>query len=463
MSAASASATPDSGSKQPGVSLSELEKGATALERSCTLRLESKAIKAQVTKILLGEVRRQKFKGFSKNTKVVPQPFRRRHERTLVQDILMRSASPALAQKLRSENIAIMPGLALGEHIEEDGDYVVECRFEIRPEIPPAKLEGLRLRRPIVDASDAELAKVIKRIREQSATYSPAGREAMAGDRVKAELDGKERVFIVGHAQTPPPISKAVTGRACGDEVVIKPGELGPVDPEAKSTDLVFKISEIDKPEVPELDLELIKRFMPEAPSIEGFKEEIKKQLKSQGDQLAHQIMVGRALDALERATEEFELPQRSIDMHLKERLNSIRAEAQQRNLDVSKLSEDNERAEVALGIRTALVLNQYASEKELKVEEKEMDERLDQIASNQENPEEYRKQMLRNPNQLRQIEEAMMRGKVSDKLYADSVTEEVTMAIEELERILQSGDPETRRFHTSGNKAAEPSKMASE
>ena len=436
----------DQGAKQADSVLSELRQGPTKLERSCTLRLKSKPIKARVTKILLGQARSQKLKGFSQRTKVVPQAFRRRHERALVQEMLLSSASPALASMLKDAKLAIMPGLALGEHAEEGDEYVVECKFELRPQVPPPTLEGIKLRKPVIDVSAAQVAKILARVREQHASYAAVDRAARPKDRVKAELKGSERTFIVDHPQTPPPLSQAVAGKAAGDTVVIKPAELGPVAPNAKAEDVVFTLKLVEEPSVPELSLEFVRRFIPKATSIDEFKAEFKEQLQAQGDSLARQVMVGRAADALERATAEFELPQRLIELYSKERLDNITTEAQQRNLDVSKIDADEVRALVAHEVRTALVLNQYATANAIEVAADELKAKLDELVASQQDPAAFRRQLQENPNQLRQLEESMVRGKVSASLYEACEVEEVTMALDELERIVQGEDPETRR-----------------
>jgi len=163
--------------------------------------------------------------------------------------------------------------------IPDAGPLVFSCEVETRPEFELPEIEGIPLEKPTLEVTDDDVNRQVDRFREMAGTYEkvPEG-PVEADDRVIADvmmrsgdtvLKEEGNVSLAARPQMVDGVSLEKLG-----EVLIgaKPGDVCPISGDipdtyvkaefrGKQADFEFKIHEIQRLTVPDLDEQLVKKF----------------------------------------------------------------------------------------------------------------------------------------------------------------------------------------------------------
>src|SRR4051794_6840122 len=156
------------------------------LKRAYRITIPARDIDARVDLELKKVAPQVRMPGFRPG-KVPANLVRKMHGAALQQQALQEAVQDGVQQLMDERKIrpAMQPAVAL----EEGGDgkdAVVTVELEALPEIPEAKLDGLKIERLRVEATDEMLDAAVIRLAEGQKSYdpAPAGYEAKQGDLV---------------------------------------------------------------------------------------------------------------------------------------------------------------------------------------------------------------------------------------------------------------------------------------
>ena len=424
--------------------VSPISNGKDNLQRLCTVYFYAPTINEEVNKALIAELGRVKTSGFRKGSRVVPPAYRKANERQMLYHVFTRLVGPALSKKLENENLEIFPALEISNFKLEGYEYVVECGFDVRPDIPEPEIKSLTLRKPVPDVSEKEVATIVNRILRQHAKYTPVERAAQIGDRVYfTEANSKaERHFVLGDPSPFAGLEKFIVGKKANEEVVVEDKSINNA-----SNSMVFKITKVEDGEIPELTLDFARRLYPEVGSVDAFNDQVKEEINNQAKRMATNIMIKRALFSLDQHTKDFDLPNSIINrsyqnqvMKIEDRAKSVKATKEQLGF-----KEEDLRNGIKKEIRQSLIINQYVEINNLKVAEKEYEQYAQELAIQSQDANKYFANLEKSEQARDELREYALRNKICDNLYEKVNVEEVKMSLDELERIIQNGDPETR------------------
>src|SRR5436305_3832304 len=127
--------------------------------------------------------------------KVPPNLIRKMHGASLQQQALQEAVQDGVQQLLSEQKIrpAMQPAVALEEGGDQGKDAVVTVEVEALPEVPEAKLEGLKIERLRVEADDEAIDAAVMRLAEGQKSFDPAPAKhaARMGDLVVMDFEGK--------------------------------------------------------------------------------------------------------------------------------------------------------------------------------------------------------------------------------------------------------------------------------
>jgi trigger factor len=164
------------------------------LKRAFRITIPAKDIDARVDQELKKVAPQVRMPGFRPG-KVPANLVRKMHGPALQQQALNEAVQDGVQQLMTEQNIrpAMQPEVALEEGGDAGTDAVVTVALEALPDVPEAKIEGLKIERLTVEADEAAVDQAVARLVEGQKSYdpAPAKHKAEKGDLVIMDFEGK--------------------------------------------------------------------------------------------------------------------------------------------------------------------------------------------------------------------------------------------------------------------------------
>ena len=414
----------------------------TGLERRLTIAIDSDAFEEQITARLQSARGQVKIPGFRAG-KVPMKEVRRRYGDAVRAEVAgeMMQSSFMTAVQQEDMNPASSPKLDVVK-MDPGIDFEFTATFDVFPTVELASFDRISVKRPSAAIEDKDLESMIERLRDQHATQEPAVRPAQEGDQVKVdftgELDG-ERVeeacgegmtFTIGQGQMIEDFDKGVVGLGAGEESTfdaVFPDDYRAEELQGKTVQFSVKVAEVNERQLPELDEAFFQKFGIEEGGEEAFHAEVRNNMQRELDssiknQIKQQVMDGLA------EIHEFPIPADIVhrEIHvLKEQMMSQfqMPPGQAQSLELpDALFQDQAEKRVKVG----LIVNEVISSGELVADETKVDAKLKEMAEPYGEPEQVIEWYRSNPEQMGNIEMAVLEDQVVDHIMASAEIEEV-------------------------------------
>lgn len=418
-----------------------------ALKREMTITVPADEVKVAYDQRLKEVAKTAKINGFRPG-KVPTQVIEQRFGKGVLDEVagkLMQSNFEKAVQE-SAIRVAGMPTIT-EMNIQKNEPFEFKATFEVYPEIELKLLENISIERENATINDNDLAEMLAKIQKQHAEFKVVEREAREGDRVLIDFDGsidgepfeggvaKQHSLELGSKQMIPGFESAIEG--------MKVGETRDIDvtfpedyqaEELKGKKAVFKIvlHKIEEAELPAVDDTLAEKMQVEggvdalkAKVKEGMERELKEQLKAR--------LKEHVLDKLLELNV-IDVPEALINaevQHLKKM--SLTRMANQYGLPVEQLEKLNlpddpykEQADkrVRLGLLLAEVIKKY----DIKPDADKVKERIKEVASYYQKPEEVEQWYNSNIEARSEIEAAVIEDEAVDKLMSDAQVSDKTV-----------------------------------
>ena len=310
--------------------------------------------------------------------------------------------------------------------------------FEVYPEVTLTGLDGLKVERPQVEIGEDDVERTLGTIKEQHRKWVAVDRPAAKGDKMKLDFVGKldGEAFEGGAAEAAevelgagrfiPSMEEALVGLTAGTETTIDvsfPDDYQAENLKGKDTQFEVKILSVEAGEDPALDdPELLKSLgVEESAGEAGLRAKVREQLERERDKAVSGKVKEQVMDGL-LAANPIDVPQAMVD----EEIQRMRQEAVQRfgnmpNNDPDAMArmlpddlfKDNATKRVAL----SLLISEVIQEKQVKVEEEDIDAVLARYASELADTEQAMQYYRSQPQIMQQFQALAMEERVVDVL----------------------------------------------
>jgi len=257
------------------------------------------------------------------------------------------------SQKAVSDNalkVAFPPRVEPVGDVQEviDGKADLEFRvlIDLMPDFELADVAKLEVERLVSEVTDEDIEAAIKRLAEQSRTYSarPEGEAAEKGDAVLLDFVGKvdgeefsggkaeDFNLVLGSGQLIPGFEEQLTGAKTGEArtvTVTFPGDYPEANLAGKEAEFACTVKEVKKPDELVLDDALAQNFGVD--SLGTLKERIREQLKRDFAAASRLHLKRRILDALD-AKHSFSLPPTMVEGEFDAIWRQVEAELKREN-----------------------------------------------------------------------------------------------------------------------------------
>ncbi|MDF0749177.1 trigger factor [Marinobacter sp. 71-i] len=415
------------------------------IERRMTIGVPAQEIDQAVQKRLQETARTVKMNGFRPG-KVPMSVVKRRFGDSVRQEIVGEVMRDNYIKALQEQDInpAGWPKFE-PKTMEEGKDLEFVAVFEVLPDVELGDFGKISVEKPKAEIADKDVDTMIDNLRRQQATMKSVKRKSKNKDVVlidfKGFVDGEEfeggaaenHKLTLGSGQMIPGFEKGIVGGKAGEELEIEvtfPDDYQNEDLAGKPAKFEIKIHEVQEPQLPELDAEFFKKFGIDAEDEATFREEVQKNMERELKQAVSNKVKNDVVEGLLESTE-LEVPTALIDQEI----DRLRQDAVQRfggQIDPQQLPKEIFEEQARRRVKTGLLFQEVVKQNDLKADPAKVDEKIQEIASTYEQPEEVVAHFNSSPEQKQQIESSVLEDAVVDLILGQAQVKEKKLKYEE-------------------------------
>lgn len=390
---------------------------------------------------------REEFKRASKNVRVdgfrkghvpahiIEQRFGASIRQDVLNDLLPRHFFDAvIAEKI---NLAGRPTFGI-ETFEEGKDLVFTATFEVYPEVKLQGLENIKVEKPTVEITEADIDKMVDVLRKQQATWAETDSAAKADDRVTIDfvgsVDGEEFeggkasdfVLFMGQGRMIPGFEDGIVGHKAGEQFDINvtfPAE----NLKGKVAKFAITLKKVENMVLPELTDEFVAKFGPNTKSVADLRVEIRKNMERELKNALVSRVKQQVINGLIEQNP-IEVPASAVE----EEINVLRNQAAQRfggnTQQAAQLPRELFETEATRRVQVGLLFSEVIKSNELKADEERAKAMIADIASAYEQPAEVVEYYSKNEELMNNIRNVVLEEQAVDAVLAKAqVTEKVS------------------------------------
>ncbi|MDP7396194.1 MAG: trigger factor [Lentisphaeria bacterium] len=356
-------------------------------------------------KVLINKYRSAKIPGFRPG-KTPAKLVRRRFEKQIVEetrDSIIRETIQSMLQD-DSLNAVTMPELTGDKlpDIADDTEFSFSVQFDVRPEMEPPELHGIKVAAPKVDVSEADIADYLDAMCQQQARLEQVERPAEENDILKVSytspastdeevpataqnlVENSETWIRLAEPTEIPGLVPELTGKSGGDKAdvtVTFPDDFREEFLAAKTVPYTINVHEIHTLVPPEINDEFAQKMGMD--DVDSLKDAVRSQIESTQQQQRQREIVDQIGKYLIEASD-FPLPptvlREETNRVMYERLSQQQQDGHQGGEQIEKeLDAMGEQAETEARERLALryMLQAIAAKEEIKPDKERMQQHL--------------------------------------------------------------------------------------
>ena len=420
----------------------------TGLERQLKIGIPADKIDQEVTARLQKATKTVSIKGFRKG-KVPLKVVKQHYGRGVRQEVVGEIVNSSFYEAIQKEELRPVGQPRIDDIKDAEGqDLEYLAIFEVYPEVELADLKKVKVSRPVADVTAADVEKMIGVLRDQQASFDVAEKAAEEGDRVNIDFVGthKKEEFAGGSAEGQdlvlgsnsmiPGFEDGIVGLSAGDETVLKlkfPKDYHSEDLKGKAVQFAVKVNSVSVKQLPEMDDEFFKLYGVESGGEEKFREDIEANMERELRNAIRTKIKNRVMDQLFKLNT-VEVP----DALVANEINTLKQQMVQQfgggqQIDLSMLPDDmfKEKAErrAALGV----IVSEVVKVEELSPDEDKVRERVDEIASTYEQPQEVVDYYYSNPELLSSVEAVVLEDQVTELVLSKAKVKDEAQPYDEV------------------------------
>jgi trigger factor len=396
------------------------------LERRMRIQVPAGRIDNEVESRLRSAGRTASMKGFRPG-KVPVHVIRQRFGPQIRQEVLQEVVQASYAEAIARENLRPAGGPRIeAEPVDGSRDLTFTAIFEVYPEFAVQGIDRLNVERPEVTIGDADLDQMIERLRRQRGSWHNVEREAVRGDRVIIDFNGRlggepfeggqaEKVgVVIGEGRMLPDFEAGLIGIGPGGEkrfTMQFPADYYDQKLRGQHVEFEVKVHEVGEQQLAPLDADFLKSYGIHSGDIAEFRSRVRESLERE--------VAGRIQGEVRRQIMEQLIAANPVDLPsvlVSREAGNLQAEGM-RNLGIKDANEAPPLAaytEIAeRRVRLGLVIGAVIREQGIKVDAERVRQKLDEICRPYDRPDEARKIYLQNPELMAQVENVVIEDQV--------------------------------------------------
>lgn len=413
-----------------------------ALKRRLTITLPSEGFEEQITERLNDAASRVRLPGFRPG-KVPMKEVRRRFGDSVRAEVAGELMQSSFSEAVEQENFSPAGSPSLEVVKMDPGiDFEYTATFEVFPTISLNPLSDVKVQRPSADIGDADLETMIENLREQRRHFSVVERAAAEGDQVKVDFEGRDdgevfdggsaedATFVIGAGQMIEDFDKGARGLSAGESNTFAatfPEDYQAEALKGKTVEFTITMKEVAEPRVPDLDAEFFKSFGVDDGDEDAFRAEVRSNMDRELKGAITSQVKGQVLKQL-TDKHDVQLPDALVNQEV-QALKEQMLQQMQMYGSQGKMPELDDvlfRDEAERRVKTGLIVNELIRSNELEASPDDVKARIEEMAAPYDDPQQVINYYYGNPQQLQQIEFAVLEDRVIEFVLESADIEEV-------------------------------------
>ena len=422
----------------------KVEKTENANEVKLELTVEASKFDEAIKKVYFQSAKYFNIPGFRKGKAPINIVEKYYGKEIFYEDAFNEVAQPALEEAVKENKLEIVsrPDIEV-KQIGKGQDLIFTAVMQTKPEAKLGKYKGLEIKKVEYNVTDEDINHELEHMQEHNARMiTIEDRPVEDGDIATIDFEGfvdgkpfeggkaEGHELTIGSKTFIPGFEDQVIGMKIDEEKDINvkfPDEYFSKDLAGKDATFKVKVHEIKKKELPTLDDEFAKDVS-EFDTLADLKEDIKKKQEKQNEEKAKYETQEAIMKAIVEKIE-VEIPTGMIETEVENMLKDIEQRLSYQGLKLNQYLQMLGKTEEELkkeyepqaieGIKSRLALEAVIKAEKIEVEDKEIDEKLKEMAKNygKENDEAF----MKNENVRNYIKEGMQSEKAIDFLVKNA------------------------------------------
>lgn len=301
--------------------------------------------------------------------------------------------------------------------------------FEVMPEIGQINFDVKNVDKYEVELTEQDITDVTEKLRSQHTQWKEIDRAAAEGDRVvidyyaiyegKSDIENKVHGFTLelGSKVMLPGFEQGLIGAKAGEERTLNltfPADFNMQDRAGKPIDFVVNVKQVFEAIKPEIDAKFMSNMGIKSGDIEDLKKQIRQSLEQERDRLVREKLKEQVFNALLEQNP-LEIPSSLIEREAKNIHDEVYQHQHDHNHSETEMDSFKEIAKKR--VKLGLLLDGYAKQSNLTVDNDKVKKRIEEIASVYESPEQVIAWLSNDQDRRSRIEALVIEEQVVDKL----------------------------------------------
>ena len=328
----------------------------------------------------------------------------------------------------------------------QDLEYV--ATFEVFPEIPRTDIAGKPIVRNSCQPGEGDVGRTIETLRKRQTIWEANESAAEEGDRLLIDFKGsvngepfeggeaENYPVILGGSTLLPEFEEQLNGLKTGDQSTVEltfPDDYPNEEIAGQPAKFSIDVREVAKPKLPEIDEDFIKSFGVDEGTDEAFRSQILENLEKECSQKirsdTHEAVMGALL--LEN---DFEVPEALVREETERSVMAARAQMRQQGLPAdTPVDPEQFKNSAERRVRLGLVMHEIVKQREIKPDDNAVRQRLEDMASSYDDPQQFIKWYSEDRGRLSQVEAAVVEDHVVEALLTDADVTDTEVSFEDL------------------------------
>lgn len=388
------------------------------LGRRITVVVPMQPIIDEVNQRISRIARTAKLSGFRPGKvplKIVQQQYGDQVRDEVLSSTVERTFSEAIEEnKLRVAGFPEIQHKPFGEKVDH---FEYTASFEIFPEVVIGDLGKVKIERPALELSEADVKKTVDVLVKQRAVFETVKRAAKKGDRINislsASIDGEQVEstgdqgidLVIGEGGRYPEFDDSLIGNKAGSNKTFEityPADHQPEQLAGKTVSYEVTFNSVSQAKLPKIDADFAKSLGVEDGDVEKMYTEIKASLGQEVDKRIKARLKDQVFQAL-LDNVEVELPQALINVEINRQMEMAKQNLAQRGVDVSNVTLEpsmfEEQAQRATKLR--LILSEIVIQNQLQAKPEQVRAMVEQFGQSFERPDDVIRWYYADPKRL--------------------------------------------------------------
>lgn len=423
------------------------------IERRMTIGVPADKVDQEVEKRLQQTARTVKMNGFRPG-KVPLKVVRRRFGEGVRQEVIGEVMRDSYMEALQKEEISPAGWPRFEPKVMEPGkDLEFIAVFEVMPEPKLGDLAELAIEKPVAEIQTKDVDAMIDNLRRQQAENKEVKRKSKKKDIMTIDFVGKidgeafeggtaqDHRLTLGSGQMIPGFEEGLIGAKTGEEVTLEvtfPEDYQNKELAGKAATFDVTVKKVEEPKLPELNKEFFEKFGISVESEEEFRAEVERNMQRELKNAVNNKLKNRIVDELLK-TSELAVPKALTEQEIK-RLKEDAVRQFGGQMDASQLPNEIFQDQAERRVKTGLIFQELIRQNDLKAEDAKVDEKIQEIASTYQEPEEVVEFYKNDPQQKAQLESLVLEDAVVDFVLSKAKVKEKKVSYEEAVKPAQPG-----------------------